>query len=118
MEKSPGELLQWPVQIKLVLFNAPYLNGASLSVAAVGAAYACEGNGLPLTLVLSRYEQRAVCILLTLLYLGIQNIHIGPALPAFVSPDVLHLLAEKFHLPPCGEAERWGWNQNACKIRP
>ncbi len=63
-------------------------------------AFNCTVNDLPLSLVLSWYEQKAVCILLTLLSLGIQNIRLGPTLPAFVSPNLLKLLAEKFHIKP------------------
>ena len=54
----------------------------------------------PLSLVLSWYEQKAVCILLTLLHLGIRNIRLGPTLPAFISPNVLNYLAENFHIAP------------------
>ena len=61
-------------------------------------AFNCDVNDLPLTLVLSWYEQKAVCILLTLLYLGIKNIRLGPSLPAFVSPDVFAILSDKFNL--------------------
>ena len=57
-------------------------------------------NDLPLTLVLSWYEQKAVAILLSLLYLGIQGIYLGPSLPAFVSPDILAYLSETFGLRP------------------
>nr|MCR5335664.1 hypothetical protein [Synergistes sp.] len=53
-------------------------------------------NELPLSLVLSWYEQKAVCILLTLLHLGIKNILLGPSLPAFVSPNVLAYLVENY----------------------
>ena len=60
----------------------------------------CGVNDLPLSLILSWYEQKAVCILLTLLALGIKNIRIGPSLPAFVSPAVLNVLVEKFGLTP------------------
>ena len=63
-------------------------------------AFNCGVNDLPLTLVLSWYEQKAVCILLTLLYLGIKNIYLGPTLPAFVSKGVLDVLVEKFNLTP------------------
>lgn len=63
-------------------------------------AFDCEVNELPLTLVLSWYEQKAVCILLTLLALGIKNIYLGPSLPAFISSNVLNLLVEKFGLKP------------------
>ncbi len=60
----------------------------------------CSVNELPLSLVLSWYEQKAVCILLTLLYLGIENIRLGPSLPAFVSPNVLNILVDKFKIKP------------------
>ena len=68
--------------------------------AALAEAFGCSVNDLPLSIVLSWYEQKAVCILLTLLHLGIQNIRIGPTLPAFVSPNVLNFLVEKFHIAP------------------
>lgn len=67
---------------------------------ALSEAFACSVNELPLTLVLSWYEQKAVCILLTLLALGIKNIYIGPSLPAFIAPDILKILVEKFALTP------------------
>ena len=60
----------------------------------------CGVNDLPLSIVLSWYEQKAVCVLLTLLYLGIQNIKLGPSLPAFVSPNVLNVLVDKFKIAP------------------
>ena len=68
--------------------------------AALAEAFNCTVNELPLTLVLSWYEQKAVSILLTLLSLGIKNILIGPSLPAFVSSNVLNVLVEKFSLTP------------------
>ncbi len=67
---------------------------------ALAKAFDCNVNELPLTLVLSWYEQKAVCILLTLLALGIKNIYIGPSLPAFLSSNVLNVLVEKFGLKP------------------
>lgn len=63
-------------------------------------AFNCSVNELPLSLVLSWYEQKAVCILLTLLYLGIENIKLGPTLPAFVSPNVLNILVDKYKIKP------------------
>ena len=63
-------------------------------------AFGCGVNDLPLSMVLSWYEQKAACILLTLLHLGIQNIRLGPTLPAFLSPKVLGLLAEQYHIAP------------------
>jgi len=65
---------------------------------ALSRAFNCEVNELPLSLVLSWYEQKAVCILLTLLSLGIKNIYLGPSLPAFLSPNVLKVLVEKFNI--------------------
>ena len=63
---------------------------------ALADAFGCSVNDLPLSMVLSWYEQKAVCILLTLLHLGIRNIRLGPTLPAFVSPGVLDYLVENF----------------------
>ena len=67
---------------------------------ALADAFGCGVNDLPLSMVLSWYEQKAVCILLTLLHLGIKNIRLGPTLPAFVSPNVLNYLVENFGLAP------------------
>ncbi|MEW6009547.1 MAG: hydroxylamine reductase [Candidatus Omnitrophota bacterium] len=63
-------------------------------------AFECSVNELPLSLILSWYEQKAVCILLTLLSLGIENIRLGPSLPAFISLNVLKILIEKFNIQP------------------
>ncbi len=68
--------------------------------AALADAFKCGVNDLPLSLVLSWYEQKAVCILLTLLHLGIRDIRLGPTLPAFITPAVLGVLSEKFNLMP------------------
>jgi hydroxylamine reductase len=57
-------------------------------------------NDLPLSMILSWYEQKAVAILLTLLFLGIKNIRLGPSLPAFITPNVLNVLVEKFSIAP------------------
>ncbi|VEN74976.1 Hydroxylamine reductase [Candidatus Desulfarcum epimagneticum] len=67
---------------------------------ALAEAFECGVNDLPLSMVLSWYEQKAVAILLTLLYLNIQDIRLGPSLPAFVSPNVLNVLVEKFNIMP------------------
>ena len=67
---------------------------------ALAEAFGCGVNDLPLSMILSWYEQKAVCILLTLLHLGIKNIRLGPTLPAFVSPNVLNFLVEKFGIAP------------------
>ncbi|NHM13553.1 hydroxylamine reductase [Xiamenia xianingshaonis] len=67
---------------------------------ALADAFDCGVNDLPLSMVLSWYEQKAVCILLTLLHLGITGIRLGPTLPAFISPNVLNFLVEKYHIAP------------------
>jgi hydroxylamine reductase len=67
---------------------------------ALANAFDTDVNGLPLSLILSWYEQKAVAILLTLLALGIKNIRLGPALPAFITPDVLGILVDTFGLMP------------------
>ncbi len=72
---------------------------------ALAKAFECGVNDLPLSLVLSWYEQKAVAVLLTLLHLGVRNIRIGPTLPAFLSPGVLALLNEKFNLMAISTAE-------------
>ena len=72
---------------------------------ALSEAFGCGVNDLPLTLVLSWYEQKAVCILLTLLYLGLKNIYLGPTLPAFVSPNVLNFLVENYNITPISTPE-------------
>lgn len=69
-------------------------------------ALECEVNELPLSLVLSWYEQKAVCILLTLLHLNIQNIRLGPTLPAFISPNVLTYLQETYKIAPITTPEK------------
>lgn len=73
---------------------------------ALADAFSCTVNELPLSLVLSWYEQKAVCILLTLLYLGIRNIRLGPTLPAFLSPNVLAYLVEQYQIAPITTPEQ------------
>jgi hydroxylamine reductase len=72
---------------------------------ALAEAFETDVNSLPLSLILSWYEQKAVCILLSLLHLGIQNIRLGPSLPAFITPPVLAILVEKFKVKPIGSVE-------------
>lgn len=74
--------------------------GAIQVAVALSQAFGCSVNELPLSYVLSWYEQKAVCILLTLLHLGIQNIRLGPSLPAFLSPNVLQYLVEHYGIAP------------------
>ena len=67
---------------------------------ALAEAFDCGINDLPLSLILSWYEQKAVAILLSLLALGVKNIHLGPSLPAFVTPNILNFLVENFNIKP------------------
>ena len=92
--------------------------GAIKVAVALAEAFNCGVNELPLSMVLSWYEQKAVCILLTLLHLGIQNIRLGPThlgiknilldptLPAFISPNVLNYLVENFGIAPITTPEQ------------
>lgn len=73
---------------------------------ALSEAFGCSVNELPLSMVLSWYEQKAVCILLTLLYLGIKNIKLGPTLPAFISKNVLDFLVENYNIAPTTTVEQ------------
>lgn len=73
---------------------------------ALADAFECSINELPLTLVLSWYEQKAVCILLTLLSLGIKNMYIGPTLPAFLSESVVKVLVDTYNLQPITTPEQ------------
>lgn len=72
---------------------------------ALAEAFQCGVNELPLSMVLSWYEQKAVCILLTLLHLGIKNIYLGPTLPAFISPNILNFLVENYGISPISTPE-------------
>lgn len=73
---------------------------------ALAEAFETDVNSLPLSMILSWYEQKAVAILLTLLYLGIKNIRLGPTLPAFVSPNVLNILVENYGIKPITNPEQ------------
>jgi hydroxylamine reductase len=72
---------------------------------ALAEAFNMPINDLPLSLVLSWYEQKAIAILLSLLYLGIKNIRLGPSLPAVITPNILKVLVEKFSIMPITSAE-------------
>ncbi|MDD5101054.1 MAG: hydroxylamine reductase, partial [Syntrophales bacterium] len=67
---------------------------------ALSKAFGVGVNELPLSMIISWYEQKAVAVLLTLLALGIKNIRLGPTLPAFITPNVLGVLVEKFGIKP------------------
>jgi hydroxylamine reductase len=79
--------------------------GAVKIALALADAFKCSVNELPLSFIVSWYEQKAVAILLTLLHLGIKNIKLGPSLPAFLSPNVLKILVEKFNISPIGNVD-------------
>lgn len=99
-----GEIAGIPRLLDMGQCNDAY---SAIKVAVeLSKAFNCSVNELPLSFVLSWYEQKAVCILLTLLYLGIENIRLGPTLPAFVSPNVLNILVEKFKIKPLTTPEK------------
>ena len=72
---------------------------------ALANAFKCGVNDLPLTLIVSWFEQKAAAVLLTLLALGIRNIHLGPTLPPYLTPNLLNVLVEKYALRPIGDAK-------------
>ena len=87
------------------LFDMGQCNDAYSAVQvalALADAFECDVNELPLSIVLSWYEQKAVCVLLSLLALGIKGIRLGPTLPAFLSPNVTNYLVENFGIAPTG----------------
>ncbi len=93
-----GELGGLPRLLDIGQCNDAY---SAIKIAvALADAFGVGVNDLPLSLILSWYEQKACCILLTLLHLGIKNIKLGPSLPAFVTPPVLNVLVENFGLAP------------------
>jgi hydroxylamine reductase len=80
--------------------------GAIQVAVALAGAFGCSVNELPLTIVLSWFEQKAVAVLLTLLHLGVKGIRIGPSAPAFVSPNVLRVLVDRYDLRLTGSDAR------------
>jgi len=98
-----GSIGSFPRILDMGQCNDAY--GAIQVAVALAGAFDCGVNDLPLTLVLSWYEQKAVCILLTLLSLGIRNIYIGPSVPAFFSSNILNALVDKFSLTPISTPE-------------
>ena len=93
-----GEIDEIPRLLDMGQCNDAY---SAIKVATTLAeVFKCSVNELPLSIVLSWYEQKAVCVLLTLLSLGIENMKLGPTLPAFVSPHILDFLVEKFKIKP------------------
>ncbi|TRO54350.1 hydroxylamine reductase, partial [Candidatus Bathyarchaeota archaeon] len=97
-DKELGDIEGIPRLLDIGQCNDAY---SAIQIAvALANAFGVGVNDLPLSMVLSWYEQKAVSILLTLLYLGIKNIRLGPSLPAFISPNVLNVLVENFNIMP------------------
>ena len=93
-----GEIGGLPRLMDMGQCNDAY--GAIRVAVSLAEVFGCTVNELPLSFVLSWYEQKAVCILLTLLHLGIKNIRLGPSLPAFLSPNILQFLVENYGIAP------------------
>jgi hydroxylamine reductase len=90
------------------LLDAGQCNDAYSAVqiaTALAGAFNVGVNELPLSLIISWYEQKAVCVLLALLHLGIKGIRLGPSLPAFLTPNVLDTLVKNFDIKPIGTAD-------------
>jgi hydroxylamine reductase len=97
-DKKLGDIGGIPRLLDVGQCNDSY-SAIQIAIALAGA-FECDVNDLPLSLVLSWYEQKAVVILLTLFSLGIKDIRLGPSLPAFISPNVLNVLVENFACKP------------------
>jgi hydroxylamine reductase len=97
-DKDLGDIGGIPRLLDIGQCNDAY---SAIQVAvALSKAFNVGVNELPLSMILSWYEQKAVAILLTLLYLGIKNMRLGPSLPAFVTPNVLKVLVENYGIKP------------------
>ncbi|AZT90633.1 hydroxylamine reductase [Caldicellulosiruptor changbaiensis] len=103
-KKDFGTIGEFPRLLDIGQCNDAY--SALVIAIELAKAFNCDVNDLPLTLVLSWFEQKAVAILLTLLSLGLKNIYLGPSLPAFVSPNILQVLVEKFNIKPISNPEK------------
>lgn len=102
-DKDLGQIEEIPRLLDIGQCNDAY---SAVKIAqALADAFKIDINELPLSLVLSWYEQKAVAILLSLLFLGIKNIRIGPSLPAFITPNILKVLIEKFNIMPISNVE-------------
>ena len=97
-DKNLGDIGGIPRLLDIGQCNDAY---SAIQIAvALANAFEVGVNELPLSMILSWYEQKAVSILLTLLYLGIKDIKLGPSLPAFITPNVLNVLVENFNIMP------------------
>lgn len=102
-DRDLGTLGELPRLLDMGQCNDAY---SAIKVAsALSEAFELDINDLPLSLIISWYEQKAVAILLTLLYLGLKDIRLGPSLPAFITPNVLNVLVEKFDIKPIDSAD-------------
>ena len=102
-DKKLGSIGDLPRLLDMGQCNDAY---SAIQVAvALAKAFECGVNDLPLSLVLSWYEQKAVGILLTLFHLGIKDIRLGPSLPAFITPNVLNVLVKNFNIKPISTPE-------------
>jgi hydroxylamine reductase len=102
-DKDLGDIGGIPRLLDVGQCNDAY-SAIQIAVALAGA-FECDVNDLPLSMIISWYEQKAVAILLTLLYLGIKDIRLGPSLPAFISPAVLQFLVDTFDIKPIDTPE-------------
>jgi len=100
-DKKLGDIGGIPRLLDVGQCNDAY-SAIQIAVALAGA-FECGVNDLPLSMILSWYEQKAVVILLTLFSLGIKDIRLGPSLPAFITPNVLNVLVENFECKPIAE---------------
>jgi hydroxylamine reductase len=99
-DKQLGEIGGLPRLMDVGQCNDAY---SAIKIAvALADAFDCTVNELPLSIILSWYEQKAVAVLLSLLSLGITDMRLGPTLPAFITPNVLGVLVENFNLKPIG----------------
>ncbi len=102
-DKDLGDIGGIPRLLDIGQCNDAY-SAIQIAVALAGA-FDCGVNDLPLSMILSWYEQKAVAILLTLFYLGIKDIRLGPSLPAFITPNVLDVLVKNFNIMPISTPE-------------
>jgi hydroxylamine reductase len=97
-DKDLGTIEEIPRLLDIGQCNDAY---SAIKIAqALAEAFNVGVNDLPLSIICSWYEQKAVAILLSLLHLGIKNIRLGPSLPAFITPNILKVLVEKFNIMP------------------
>ncbi len=99
-DKQLGDIGGIPRLLDMGQCNDAY--SAVQVAAALSKAFNVPVNDLPLSLIISWYEQKAVCVLLALLHLGLKGIRLGPSLPAFITPNVLDTLVKNFDIKPIG----------------